>query len=254
LADGGHVAVNLHGRGPQSHRVLQATRPGELIAFGSAEAGHEGPEWVREEHEVDRWCRLVRSAGGECGRQDLLLIAAPEPVVLEGENLRDVVVLHPGAASGSRRWPVERWGEVARALTTLGHRVVVTGVESERSLTAAVASRAPEVLDLGGRLTLAQLDSLVANAKVLLSGDTGVAHLATAHRIPSVLLFGPTPPSQWGPSVDAHLHTVLWRDIPGAAADPHSDVVDARLAAVRVDEVVEAARRLLAPSPTVTAH
>ncbi|HEX5535453.1 MAG TPA: glycosyltransferase family 9 protein [Actinomycetales bacterium] len=254
LGDGGHVAINLHGRGPQSHRVLQATQPGELIAFGSAEAGHDGPEWVRDEHEVDRWCRLVRSAGGQCGRQDLLLTAAPEPVALDGEDLRDVVVLHPGAASGSRRWPVERWGAVVSALVSRGHRVVVTGVESERPLTAAVASIADGVLDLGGRLNLTQMDAVVAGARLLLSGDTGVAHLATAHRTPSVLLFGPTPPSQWGPAVDSDLHTVIWRDITGVTADPHSDVIDARLAAVRVDEVVQAACRLLATSPAVAAH
>ncbi len=254
LQDGGHVAVNLHGRGPQSHRLLQATRPGRLIAFRSVEVGQEGPQWVRDEHEVDRWCRLIRSAGGECGREDLLVDDPPEPLVVQGESLRDAVVLHPGAASGSRRWPVERWGEVARALTRRGHRVVVTGVDSERPLTAAVAGRAPQVLDLGGRLTLAQLDALVASARLLLSADTGVAHLATARRTASVVIFGPTPPAQWGSAVDPHLHAVLWRDVPGAAADPHGDEVDARLEAVAVDEVVDAACRLLATAPSVATH
>ncbi|HEX5510669.1 MAG TPA: glycosyltransferase family 9 protein [Actinomycetales bacterium] len=251
LQDGGHVAVNLHGRGPQSHRVLQATRPAQLIAFGSAEAGHDGPAWLPHEHEVDRWCRLVGSAGGECGRSDLLLGDAPEPLVHQGESLRDAVVLHPGAASGSRRWPADRWAEVARVLSSRGERVVVTGVESEQSLTASVASPVPEVLDLGGRLTLAQMDALVANARLLLSGDTGVAHVATARRTPSVVLFGPTPPSQWGPAVDPHLHTLIWRDVPGAPADPHSDELDARLSAVVVDEVVVAACELLATLPAV---
>jgi hypothetical protein len=254
LQDGGHVAVNLHGRGPQSHRVLQATRPRDLIAFGAPDAGHAGPQWLPDEHEVDRWCRLIRSAGGDCGRPDLLLPDVPDAVVLDGESLRDVVVLHPGAASGSRRWPAARWAEVANALMSHGHRVVVTGVEAERPLTNAVASRANGVWDLAGRLTLAAMDATVANASLLLSGDTGVAHLATARRTPSVVLFGPTPPSEWGPAVDADLHTVIWHDIPDAPADPHGDVIDPRLEAVAVDEVVQAANRLLATSSTLPAH
>ena len=44
----------------------------------------------------------------------------------------------------------------------------------------------------------------------MVSGDTGIAHLATAYRTPSVLLFGPTPPAWWGPLVDLDRHRVLW--------------------------------------------
>ncbi|MGW5673321.1 glycosyltransferase family 9 protein, partial [Micromonospora sp. NPDC003776] len=47
------LAVNLHGRGPQSHRMLAGARPGRLWAFASAEAGHDGPPWRADEHEVD---------------------------------------------------------------------------------------------------------------------------------------------------------------------------------------------------------
>jgi len=75
---GGHIAVNLHGRGPLSHRVLLQTAPEELIGFRCPRAGHlSGPVWRADEHEVDRWCRLVSWAGGPCGRQDLLLRSAP---------------------------------------------------------------------------------------------------------------------------------------------------------------------------------
>src|SRR5699024_7741365 len=59
---GGHVAVNLHGRGPQSHRLLAATMPSQLAAFACAEAGHPAtvadvaPEFRADEHQVARWC------------------------------------------------------------------------------------------------------------------------------------------------------------------------------------------------------
>ncbi|WP_345216668.1 glycosyltransferase family 9 protein [Georgenia halophila] len=230
-----HVAVNLHGRGPQSHRLLTATNPARLIAFGCTEAGHDGPAWDQEEHEVDRWCRLVRSAGGDCSPEDLRL----DP---PGERSSDVV-LHPGAASGARRWPVDRWVTVARALARTGRPVAVTGSAGEAGLCEEVAAAAPEVRSLAGGLDLPGLADLVARAGLLLSGDTGVAHLATAYGTPSVVLFGPIPPSWWGPAIDPHLHTVLWHaEEPG---DPHADTIDPALEAVTVDEVLSAAEAQL---------
>ncbi|WP_045744818.1 glycosyltransferase family 9 protein [Actinoplanes rectilineatus] len=66
------LAVNLHGSGPGSHRRLQALRPGELWAFASRPAGHhDGPGWHDEEHEVRRWCRLIRYYGVPCDESDL---------------------------------------------------------------------------------------------------------------------------------------------------------------------------------------
>ncbi len=246
--DGTHVAVNLHGRGPQSHRLLLDTRPERLVAFAHGLVGlDQGPAWAAAEHEVLRWCRLVSSAGGSCGPEDLLL----EDLLLKGPSrpgpADGAVVVHPGAASGSRRWPVQRWREVVVALTGNGFRVAVTGSQQERALVAAVVDGRPDVLDLSGRLTLEQLLETVSVARLLLCGDTGVAHVATAVRTPSVLLFGPTPPTEWGPLVDTQLHTVLWHPRPGDAerGDPHACSPDVRLERIAVTEVLAAARQLL---------
>jgi ADP-heptose:LPS heptosyltransferase len=248
----GHVAVNLHGKGPESHRLLQKTGPDRLVAFGSPEAGHTGPGWSPDEHEVDRWCRLVRDAGGECGPEDLRLGPADPP----GGRGRHVVV-HPGAASGSRRWPADRWAAVAGALAACGLPVVVTGSDAERELCARVRAEAPaagaraEVSDVAGRLELADLADVVASARLVLCGDTGVAHVATAFGTPSVVLFGPTPPAWWGPAIDVDRHAVLWHGAPGHRGgpahrgDPHGDAVDPALARITVDEVLAAVDPLL---------
>ena len=73
----------------------------------------------------------------------------------------------------------------------------------------------------------------------MVCGDTGVAHLATAYRTPSVLLFGPTPPAEWGPR-RRPAHRALERHGRG---DPHGTGPDPALLAVTVDEVLAAARR-----------
>jgi ADP-heptose:LPS heptosyltransferase len=222
------LAVNLHGRGPQSTDLLRATDPAELWAFGVGPRGTDpaGPEWTDGEHEVDRWCRLLGHYGVWADPADLALgrppVASPAP---------GAVVLHPGAAAGSRRWPVDRFAAVARALGR-DFRVVVTAGPAERELAAAVGAQvlAPDLLGLA---------ALVADAALVVCGDTGVGHLATAYRTPSVLLFGPTPPAEWGPRGGPH--TVIWKG--EGRSDPHGADPDPALLAVGVDEVTDAARR-----------
>ncbi|MDD9207920.1 glycosyltransferase family 9 protein [Georgenia sp. 10Sc9-8] len=244
----GHVAVNLHGRGPQSHRALLETEPAQLVAFACPAAGHtEGPRWRAEEHEVDRWCRLVRWAGGTCDPEDLRLPASTAPRTGQ-------VVVHPGAASGARRWPVERWAWLVGRLAVAGHPVVVTGGPGEHLLCEQVAAPARSagacVRTAAGSLDLASLTSLVARARLVVCGDTGVAHLATATATPSVLLFGPTPPQWWGPAIDRPLHTVLWHGTgPG---DPHAAEVDPALAAITQEEVLQAVVEQLSQEPATS--
>lgn len=229
------VAVNLHGQGPQSHRVLLALRPWRLVAYAGDGVAVEGPVWDPDEHEVHRWCRLVADAGWTADPADLRLKppAAPFPVP-------DAVVVHVGAAYPARRWPPERFAAVVRHLVDRGAEVVLTGSADERSVAARVRelARRPAVCVLAGRTDLLQLASVVAAARLVLSGDTGVGHLATAFGRPSVLLFGPTPPARWGPPPDGP-HTVLWHgDLVG---DPFGSRPDPDLLRITVEEVVRAA-------------
>ncbi|UQU62016.1 glycosyltransferase family 9 protein [Couchioplanes caeruleus] len=228
------VAVNLHGSGPQSHRLLQAAEPAKLWAFASPAAGHlDGPTWAEEEHEVQRWCRLLRHYGVAADPSDVSL-RVPDTDVPHG-----VTIVHPGAKSPSRRWPTARYAAVARKLAANGHRVLVTGSGAEREIATEVATQAGLGPEAVARTSLGELAGLVAHARLLISGDTGIAHLATAYRTPSVVLFGPMSPQRWGPPPDRAYHRAIWhgtRSEPGDRPGP----VHPALLAVRVDEVLEA--------------
>jgi ADP-heptose:LPS heptosyltransferase len=228
---GADVAVNLHGRGPESHRVLLASGPGRLIAFANAEAGVDGPHWRAREHEVHRWCRLLAESGipADPSRLDL-----PRPLMEQPDR---VTVIHPGAASPARQWPATRWAAVAAALRERGEHVVVTGSELERRLADAVVAAAGlrERDNLAGRTDLLGLAALVAGARRVMSADTGIAHLATAFGTPSVVLFGPTPPEEWGPPPDRPQHVVVHA---GGRGDPHAERPDAGLLAITVEDVL----------------
>lgn len=227
---GADVAVNLHGRGPQSTALLEATKPGRLIAFTEA-------TWREDEHEVRRWCRLLEEHGIPADPDDLDL--DPPPVVSPAPG---AVVVHPGAASEARRWPAGRWAKVAAAEAGAGHDVVITGGPDERELADRVANGAartgvPRPRVLAGKTDLATLAATIAQASLVLCGDTGVAHLATAFRTPSVVVFGPTPPAYWGPPANRPRHRVLWS---GRTGDPHGLITDRGLLTITPADVLEA--------------
>jgi ADP-heptose:LPS heptosyltransferase len=232
------VAVNLHGKGPESSRLLRALHPWWLVAFAS-DGVATGPDWDPEEHEVDRWCRLVAEAGWTVDRDNLQL---PMPPVRSPAP--SAVVVHPGAAYPARQWPPERFAGLVAAMVDAGADVVLTGSENEVALAHQIreVSGRPEVPVLAGRTDLLQLAALVASARLVVSGDTGVAHLATAYRRPSVLLFGPTPPSRWGPPPTGP-HTVLWHGT--RVGDPFGSEPDPALLRITLDEVVCAAEHRL---------
>lgn len=235
------LAVNLHGSGPQSIRDLLAIRPESLLTHRhSRYPDVPGPPWRADRHEVDRWCALLEYAGVAVDRAALSL---PRPMRHSDEP--GAVIVHPGAAYPARRWPVERFARVARELADDGYRVVITGTPREQPSAKAVAEHAglPPAAVYAGRTDLAELAALVANAALVICGDTGVGHLATAFGTPSVLLFGPTAPRWWGPPADAGHHVTLWA---GHLGDPHADRPDPGLLEIEPEQVLTAASELLA--------
>ncbi|PPF87841.1 glycosyl transferase [Subtercola sp. Z020] len=235
------TAINLHGRGPESDSLIALLEPRHTI--GHSTAGFGGPEWRDGMLERARWARLVEAHG---------MPADPDDVALEGVTppapVDDAVVVHVGAFYGSRRWPAERFAKVAEALRGDGHRIIFTGSEAERP-------RAEEVARLGGfgpesvsagRLALDEFAAVVKSARLVVSADTGAAHLASAYGIPSVVLFGPAPPEEWGPPASGP-HVVL-TDARQRRGDAFADAPDPAILAVQVADVLAAGRSLLADS------
>jgi len=242
------VAVNLHGCGPTSSAHLADLAPGRLLAFrhDDVPATCDGPPWRSDEHEIDRWCRLLAECGVDADPDDGAL---PPPADLGDAPATGPIVVHPGAAAPGRRWPASRFARVVRQLHAHGHTVVLTGSAGERALCDLVLREAacddddpaPRPRSLAGHTDLVGLWGLLASARALLSNDTGVSHLAAALATPSVVLFGPTPPARWGPRSHGP-QEVLWK---GRRGDPHSRLLDPGLAAIGVDEVLDRLDRVI---------
>ncbi|MGA8789991.1 MAG: glycosyltransferase family 9 protein [Paenarthrobacter sp.] len=234
------IAVNLHGNGPESRLRIEELQANRVIAHESPRIG--GPAWITGIPERERWTRLLGWHGIDADPLDYRLNRPAVPSPRPGAT-----VIHVGAAYGSRLWPVERFADVAVHLAAAGHQVVLTGGTSERvraEETAALAKLNGANLDdglLAGRQGLAEFAATIAGARLVVSADTGAAHLASAYGRPSVVLFGPAPAEEWGPPPGPHvvLTAVELRRGDVFSADP-----DPALLAVSVGDVVDAVEQL----------
>jgi lipopolysaccharide heptosyltransferase II len=106
---------------------------------------------------------------------------------------RPLIALAPGAAHATKRWPLDRWHVLVGRILTEGCDVVLVGGNHDVALGEVLAAKAPgRVVNAAGQLGLQGTGAILQRARVLVSGDTGVMHMATAVETPVVALFGPT--------------------------------------------------------------
>jgi lipopolysaccharide heptosyltransferase II len=125
-----------------------------------------------------------------------------------------LVVLAPGSAHASKRWPVRHWRQLASELARRGFHIALVGGAGDRVVAAEIAASAgSRAASAAGELDLQASGALVRRATVTISGDTGPMHLATAVNTAVVALFGPTV-EQFGFFPYQAEAVVLQRDLP----------------------------------------
>jgi heptosyltransferase I len=113
-------------------------------------------------------------------------------------GIEEFAILNPGAGWGAKRWPAERYGEVARGLADQGLRSILNyGPGEEELVRTAEAASAGTARAM--RCSITELIALTRRARLFIGGDTGPLHLAAALRVPVVGIYGPTDPVRNGP-------------------------------------------------------
>ncbi len=212
-------------------------------------------DWVVEveperfiRHEVERQLVLANAVGCTTADKKLSFSLSPEDErkVKSLELRRPLVVVHPGASAPSRRYPPESF---ARAMELLfaasGCEVVFTGAAHEKPLVESIRSAmAAPSRSLAGELSLGELGALIAEADLLVSNNTGPAHIAAALGTPVVDLYALTNPQHTPWQVESR---VLFHDVPcrncykSLCPQGHHDC----LRLVEPEQVASAARELL---------
>jgi lipopolysaccharide heptosyltransferase II len=222
--------------------------------------------WVRESdelgddmrHEVQRQLALVAAVGCTVDDDRLRLhLTAPQRrrarTLLQEAGVaatRPYFIVHPGASAPSRRYPAARFGSAADAIAARsGCLPVFTGEASEQPLIdeARRCMSQPSVT-LAGRVGVPELAALIGESRLLLSNNTGPAHIAAAMGTPVTVLYALTNPQHTPWRVRAQ---VLNHDVPcrhclkSECPAGHHDC----LLKVLPDEVVRASMVLLRPQP-----
>lgn len=221
-------------------------------------------DWNDFAHGIDQRLAVARLGGGTATdrrmelpvpavrHQALAALAAEAGIAADAP----LVALQAGASTVSRRWPADRYVQLARRLLaeqpTL--RLVLTGSPAERPLAerieAGIAS--PRVWNSAGRLPLPLLPALLARCRLLVSGDTGPMHLAVTLGTPVVALFAVSDWRRSGPAYDLDRHVVIqkWRTCDPCLSKrcpyPEPPCMDN----IAVDEVFAAAAAVLARGST----
>ena len=199
----------------------------------------EPPQHRSSQSEQQRVLELVQRRQPRIDRDSILLIFNPDP----------------GEAIPIRGWPEQRFAEVASALLGEypGSVALVVGVArsapfAERFLQRVGNERCADLT--GATTTLDELLTLFEMAKLLVTNDSGPAHLASLTRLPSVVLFGPETPALYGPLGGRSINLFsAYSCSPclSAANHRHTWCTDSRcLHAIAVEQVLSAARQALA--------
>ncbi len=230
------IAVNLRGQRTALHKALLKLNPCKYIGYHNPEIPEtkNSPIWQQDEYEVEKWCRLLNESNIPASSQDLYI--NPPPFLFE-EKFKGGTIIHPGAGSPSRYWPVERWAEVTLKETKKGKKVILTGNKAEIEIVKKVAELAG--LDkrtiFAGQTNIMELCSLVAFAEKVICTNTGISHIATAFKTPSITIFGPERPGRFGPPPDSKTNHSLWAGILG---DTYGNTVHSGLLKITVEDVV----------------
>jgi ADP-heptose:LPS heptosyltransferase len=255
------LLLQMHGSGRIVNPLLAAC--GALHCGGFREPGGYCPEptlfapWPTQGHETERMLQLIDHLGVPRQGSGLeftvtdgdareLAQAWPEAADVDAAA-SPLVCVHAGAQLPSRRWMPERFAAVADRLAEQGCRIVLTGTAGEADLVNEVqqSMRRPAV-NLTGRTTLWTMGALLQRARLLVSNDTGVSHLAAALGVRSVIVSSGADVARWAPP-DTQRHRVHWAD---ASCRPCAHAVcpvgHPCARGVGVDEVVRSAEAALA--------
>jgi heptosyltransferase-1 len=156
-------------------------------------------------------------------------------------DLNDFAILNPGAGWGAKRWPAERYGQVAKELAKDGLCSLVNYGPGEEELAEAVEAAS----DGAARkisCSVSELIALTRRARLLIGGDTGPMHLAAALKIPVVAIFGPTNPVRNGPF---GTRSIVLRSASSMTDHTRHREPEQGLLEITVSEVVAATRKLL---------
>jgi ADP-heptose:LPS heptosyltransferase len=159
-----------------------------------------------------------------------------------------IVIIHPGARQSVRQWPEERYAEVGRCLIAeYGAKIILTGAQDDLPLIKKINTLINKEAIVGATElnSLKQLTALFERCALYIGVSSGPSHLAAAAHLPSVLIFGPEPISQWRPL--GNKHVIVKKDFPCSPCNQKGCALEENcIKSVTVEDVISGIRTLTA--------
>jgi ADP-heptose:LPS heptosyltransferase len=220
--------------------------------------------YSHDDYEAVSFAHLLRPLGIETGDVEMMApfldfhygISEKAAGLLESLIGQPFVAVFPGASIPERRWGGDRFRRVAEALSSFGVKVVVVGGKVDRQQGEVIVAGGLG-LNLAGVTSLAETAAVIQRSSLLISGDSGVLHIAVGLGTPTVALFGPGRAKKWAPQGDHHI--VINKELPCSPCTTFGTTppcpINARcMRDIAVDEVVNAVTMLLTSVEAMPSH
>ena len=232
---------------------------GGKYRIGFEEAGREiffnirGPVASPPKRMVDHLLDLTERLGGskkgyepELFLSDTEIHWANETLAEKGITAKEVTIaIHPGAHYPSQQWPAERFGELSRRI--LGHggaKVIILGSKDEEGLLEAVKKSAGKDILIFSCDNIRELAAIVSKCDLLVCNNSGPLHIASALKVPTVSMIGPTVTPLWLPYGENDV--VINKELSCSPCNRAHCKDHKCLESITVDEVFEAVRSQIA--------
>lgn len=236
--------------------VARLTRAPWVIGFSTNERERLYTHPVNYSHydcEADSFCHLLEPLGITIKNKELPFLTVPDYAVKKADMFlgkfseKPFITIFPGSSIPEKQWDMGSFVKLALKFNQAGFPIVVIGSEKER-VTGEAMSCGLEALNLAGKTSLVETVALIGKSSLLVSGDSGVLHIAAGLGKPTVSLFGPSNAKKWAPKGERHI--VISRNLPCSPCSKYGYIPKCPRNAkcmreIKVTEVFAAVERLL---------
>jgi len=166
--------------------------------------------YSHDEYEVDSFCHLIEPLGIIVKVKELPFLNISDTAERKAESLlgkfseKPFIVIFPGSSISEKRWDMGRFVKLASKLNQAGFPIIVIGSKEERAMGEEMTCGL-DALNLAGKTSLVETAALIDKSSLLVSGDSGVLHIAVGLGKPTVSLFGASNIKKWAPRGDRHI-------------------------------------------------
>jgi heptosyltransferase II len=213
--------------------------------------------YSQHDYESKSFSHLLEPLAITIKNEGLPFLTVPKEAIKNAETLlgkfsgRPFITISPGSSVPEKQWSLNNFSKLASKINQVGFPIVVIGSDKER-MSGEMITNGIEALNLAGKTSLLETAAVIEKSSLLVSGDSGVLHIAAGLGCPTVSLFGPSNANKWAPRGKHHI--TISRNLSCSPCSKFGNIPNCRInarcmAEITVEEVLGAVEKLLNGNP-----